>query len=220
MWPTSTTRRRADRVRSWRRHEAGLTLVELLVSLVVLASVTTGTLLMWQRAHIRAVSTSVARLTKLYIHQARMRAIHDGVNHFVVLDPENKRLEIHADVGTTAGSFDDDDELVASTELSDVVALTLPTEPDPLTSPLDATNVTQAWSLPAPDTSARWGPDLRGVMATPRGLIASAEASPTTISTGVIVFSTRDDVTSAVGIRGLEGSVRSYELLAGAWKEL
>ena len=209
----------AERLRR-RRLCAGFTVVELLVTLFILGTVTTSLVVMWQRTRTRAVATSAARMTKLFIHQARMRSIFEGVNHFVVLDPEGRHLEIYADTGATAGSFDDDDERLASTELSESVGLVLPTDPVSIASPLDASSVTEAWSLPEPDDAARWGTALRGVMTTPRGLITSAEATPTPITAGLIVFSTRDNVTSAVGIRGLEGFVGSYELNAGAWKAL
>jgi len=174
---------------------------------------------MWHKTLARSRATSAARQLKLYIHQARMKSIHQGVNHFVVLDPDNATVEVFEDTGTTIGSFDDGDRRVSLSGLASEALLNLPSNPSPMISPLDSTTVGSAWSLPLPDSSARWGTALRGVMTTPTGLVDSAESTPVPISSGLMVFTTRG-VTSAVGIRGMEGSVRTYEWFEGAWREI
>jgi hypothetical protein len=194
-------------------------MVELLTTVTILGLIAVASGLAWKAAAQRSRATSAARTLKLYIHQARMKAIHQGVNHFVVLDPDNMRVEVFEDTGSTVGSFDSDDPRVSQSGLDTGIELSLPAGTASLTSPLDASTVTDGWDLPLPDTGARWGSSLRGVMTTPTGLVTSAESTPAPITAGLVVFSTRD-VTTAVGIRGLEGSVRSYELRDGTWREI
>ena len=59
-----------------------------------------------------------------------------------------------------------------------------------------------------------------GPCMTPTGLVQSAEPTPTTIGTGVIVFSDAQNNTSAVTIRGREGGVRSFHYYNAKWKEM
>jgi len=213
--------RSGDR-RSRQNHHSssGLSLVELLVVVALIGMVVLGAGITWQRSRGRAEAKAAARLTKVLLYQARMSSIYEGVNHFVVVDPDNKRIEVYADTGATPGSFDADDPRVAATHFNAGVALSLPAEPASLTSPLDATALTSAWSLPEPDSDARWGSNLKGVMTTPTGRVQSAESTPATIGAGIIVFSTGQNDTAAVGIRGGEGSIRSFELFKGQWKGL
>ena len=193
---------------------AELLTVVALMGIIAIASATA-----WRATAARARATATARVLKLYIHQARMKSIHQGVNHFVVVDPVNGTLDIYEDTGTTVGSFDNDDPRVNRRGIEQTTKLGLPPNTASLVSPLDSTTVTSGWSIPLPDQAARWGTTLRGVMTTPTGLIQSAEATPSSIASGLVVFSTQD-TTTAVGIRGLEGSVRSYELRDGKWREI
>lgn len=199
--------------------QKGFSLPELLTVVAILGLIATAGGLGWKQAAARSRATASARVLKLYLHQARMKSIHQGVNHFVVVDPVNGRLEIYEDTGTTISSFDDDDPRVSLNELGSGTALSLPPGTGSIVSPLDSTTISSGWALPLPDQSARWGTTLRGVMTTPTGLIQSAESSPASIASGLIVFST-NYTTTAVGIRGLEGSVRSYELHDGTWREI
>jgi len=201
------------------RGQAGFSIAELLTVLLIMGLIVVSGGVMWQKSLARSRATAAARQMKLYIHQARMKSIHQGVNHFIVLDSGNGTVEVFEDTGTTVGSFDAADLRVSRSSLGTQAALILPPEPSPMISPLDSTTVGSAWALPMPDQSARWGTTLRGVMATPTGLIDSAEATPVPISSGLMVFTTMG-VTSAVGIRGLEGSVRTYEWFEGAWREI
>jgi prepilin-type N-terminal cleavage/methylation domain-containing protein len=201
------------------RGQAGFSMAELLTVVAIMGFIAVASAVAWKQTAARSRATATARTLKLYLHQARMKSIHQGVNHFVVVDPVNGTLDIFEDTGTTVGSFDDDDPRVARRAIGAGTELGLPAGISSLTNPLDSTSVTSGWDLPLPDSSARWGSTLRGVMTTPTGLIQSAEATPESIGTGLVVFSTQD-TTTAVGIRGLEGSVRSYELFDGKWREI
>ena len=194
-------------------------MVELLTVVALMGIIAIASATAWRATAARARATATARVLKLYIHQARMKSIHQGVNHFVVVDPVNGTLDIYEDTGTTVGSFDDADPRVNRRGIEQATQLGLPPATASLTSPLDSTTITSGWSIPLPDQTARWGTTLRGVMTTPTGLIESAESTPAPIASGLVVFSTRD-TTTAVGIRGLEGSVRSYELRDGKWREI
>jgi len=198
--------------------DRGYSLVELLVILAIAGIALAAVTVYWNKSYERTRTKSAARVAKIFIHKARMNSIYEGVNHFVVLDPENRRLEIYADRGSTVAEFDDADVRVAVTQLES--RMRLPGQPTNLSSPLDATVLSEAWTLPAPDTKARWGSKLMGMMTTPTGLLQSAEATPTTIGTGVIVFSDEQNHTAAVSIRGREGAVRSFEYREDHWEEL
>ena len=199
--------------------QAGFSLSELLTVVAIMGFIAMASALAWQKTAARSRATSTARTLKLYLHQARMKSIHQGVNHFVVVDPVNGTLNIFEDTGTTVGSFDNADPRVNHMGMGPATVLGLPEGTASLTSPLDSTTVNNGWALPLPDSTARWGSTLRGVMTTPTGLIQSAESSPASIGRGLVVFSTKD-TTTAVGIRGLEGSVRSYEFYDGKWREI
>jgi len=201
------------------RGQAGFSLAELLTVVAILGMIAMASSIAWQKAAARSKATATARILKLYLHQARMKSIHQGVNHFVVVDPVNRTLEIYEDTGTTVSSFDANDRRVSRNQIGEATTLSLPAGMASLVNPLDATTVSDGWGLPLPDQSARWGTTLRGVMTTPTGLFQSAEASPSSIASGLIVFSTKDNAT-AVSIRGLEGSVRSFELYEGTWREI
>jgi len=194
-------------------------LIELLTVVAILGLIAMASGISWQKAAARAEATATARTLKLYLHQARMKSIHQGVNHFVVVDPVNGRLEIFEDTGTTVGSFDANDARVNLSNIGEGTLLSLPEGAASVVSPMDTSTVSDEWDLPLPDQSARWGTTLRGLMTTPTGLFQSAEASPASIASGLIIFSSRT-TTTAVGIRGLEGMVRSYELYDGKWREI
>ena len=213
-----TTRRDGPRARAQRPR--GFSLIELLVVIAFMGLALAVAFIAWQNSRGRAEAKAAARLTKVFIHKARMNSIYQGVNHFVVVDSENKRIEIYADTGTTPAVFDNADPRVAATNLSTTVTLSLPSEPTSLSSPLDSTTLSSAWTIPAPDSSARWGSELLGLMTTPTGLLKSAQSTPTTIGAGIIVFTDVQNHTSAVGIRGREGTVRSFEYFNDQWKEL
>ena len=61
---------------------------------------------------------------------------------------------------------------------------------------------------------------MLGLMATPTGLLQSAETTPITIDTGVIVLSDGRNNTAAVGIRGLVDMVEAFEFHNGRWRLL
>ncbi|RMG48260.1 MAG: prepilin-type N-terminal cleavage/methylation domain-containing protein [Acidobacteria bacterium] len=203
-----------------RRAERGYTLAEVVMVVALIALMTTISLFGWQTIRQRSHMTAASRLTRSFIYEARMMSIYRGVNHFVVIDQNGGTIRIHEDSGSVPGSFDDGDKQVTAAELPAGVKIELPVDPAELPSPLDGSILTDAWSLPQPDPTARWGSDLKGLMTTPTGLIESAEDSPSVVGNGVIVFSDRFDNVSAVGIRGATGSVRAFEYVDGAWKEL
>ena len=125
------------------------------------------------------------------------------------------------DSSAPIGSFDAGDKLVSREQWPGSVLMVLPASPSPLADPITTGNVTDAWSVPLPDTGAAWGTDLRGVMTTPQGLIMSAEATPVVIGLGVIVFHDDPSGTVAVGVDGRAGSVRIFRLnFESAWVQL
>ena len=117
------------------RPQAGFSLAELLTVIMIMGLIAVSGGVMWQKSLARSRATSAARQMKLYIHQARMKSIHQGVNHFVVLDPGNSTVEVFEDTGTTVGSFDNGDRRVSLSGLGSEPMLSLPSDPSPMTSP-------------------------------------------------------------------------------------
>ena len=202
------------------RGQAGFGLAEILIVVTIVGLIATLSVMAWRQAAARAQATATARVLKLYLHQARMKSIHQGVNHFVVVDPVSERLEIYEDTGTTVGSFDNDDPRVSVNPLGIGTTLGLPEGASTLTSPVDATTVSNGWAMPLPDQSARWGTTLRGVMLTPLGRISSAEAAPQPIGQGTLVFFDGNAGTVAVGIDGRAGVAFSFRLEDGSWRRI
>ena len=64
----------------------------------------------------------------------------------------------------------------------------------------------------------RWGTTLKGFMATPNGVLYTAEATPAVLSTGVMVFSDTTGQTASVGVRGQMGSIKAYRYDGASWK--
>lgn len=162
-----------------------------------------------------------ARVVQGYLTQARMFAAHRATNHFLVIDPSERSVAIYEDNGSTKGKFDSGDKLVRGESWPSSISLALPlfqsSVPDPLGG---STSLTSAWSLPLPDSTARWGSTLTGLMATPTGRIQSAESTPQTISSGAMIFSDNSGQAFAVGVRGQLGNVTSYQMLGSTWKDL
>jgi len=201
------------------RDEHGASLAGLLVVVALIALVVTfgaGSLAGYRSRTGLASTVQVAR-TALY--QARMLSVYRGARHFLVLDPLRRTIEIYEDSSAPVASFDAGDALVTRTSWSPAVDLDLPGAGS-LTDPLVGASVTDAWELPRPDSSARWGGTLLGVMTTPQGRISSAAATPQTIGIGTVVFHDGKSGTAALAIDGRSGFVAAYRWRAGAWEPL
>jgi type II secretory pathway pseudopilin PulG len=198
----------------------GFTAAEILavVAMVSLALLAAGSALTNLRRKTEINTT--ARLVKSYVVRARMLSVYRGVNHFVVLDPTRKTISIYRDSSAPLGRFDSQDVKVSTEPLPDTFALNLPTNPSPLPNPLGGLPLTDPWSLPIPESAGAWGSTLRGFMTTSAGMIQSAETTPHTIVSGVMVFSDRQGQTSSLALRGQMGIVRTFQLLPAGWKEL
>lgn len=200
--------------------ERGFSAAELLVVLGLLSLVVLVSSAAWSTFRRKAEVGQTARAVKTYLYRARMLSVYQGVRHFVVIDPNAKRVEIYRDSAAPLGKFNSGDVRIASEPLPSGCSLAMPASPSTLPNPLGGTDVSNAWSLPVPDSSAAWGAALRGVMTTTAGTIQSGESTPQTILSGVMVFTDGQGQTAAVGVRGQAGSVRAFELLPSGWKEL
>jgi type II secretory pathway pseudopilin PulG len=198
----------------------GFSVVEILAVLAMLSLVILAASAAWNSFRRKVESDSSARLVKSYVYRARMLAVYRGANHFVVLDPARKTIAIFRDSSAPLGRFDPGDVRVGGESLPPTFSLNLPSTPIPLPNPLGGLPLTDAWSLPLPETGGAWGGSLRGFMTTSAGMIQSGETSPQTIVSGVMVFSDRQGVTSSLALRGQMGIVRAFELLPSGWKEL
>jgi prepilin-type N-terminal cleavage/methylation domain-containing protein len=200
--------------------QQGFSLVELSVTVALLGILMSVALLDWQGIMRRSNLASSTQVIQASVQRARLLSIFRGLNHFVVLDPDNRTVEIFEDSSAPINSFDNGDIRLEVEQWSGSVAMTLPGEPSPLTDPLGGGTITNAWSLPVPDASARWGSDLRGVMTTPRGRIMSAEATPQVIGLGQIVLNDSIGGAAVVAVDGSAGAVRGFVLVKSSWKQL
>ncbi len=198
----------------------GVTITEMLVLTAILGIVLLTGMAGWQTYRRKTDISSAARTLKTTIHKARMLSVYRRVNYFVVINPAANTVAIHEDSHAPVGKFDSGDPRISFEALPSSVRMQLPAQPSPLANPLGGSALSDAWSLPLPDTSAAWGSGLRGVMTVPSGRVQSGEATPATIASGVVVFSDNTGRTSSVGLRGQAGSVRAFELLDSGWKEL
>lgn len=198
----------------------GFSAAELLAVVAMLSLAVLAVTAAWNSFRRTAESDSSARLVKNYVYRARMLSVYRGVNHFVVLDPAKKTIAIFRDSSAPQGRFDPGDVRVVEESLPSTFSLNLPPTPSPLPSPLGGLPLTDAWSLPLPESGGAWGGSLRGFMTTASGMIQSGESSPQTIVSGVMVFSDRQGATSSLALRGQMGIARAFQLLPSGWKEL
>ena len=196
---------------------SGYSLVELLIVLGILSLILGTGASAWFSTRRGPDSIMAARTINRYLTQARMLAVYRARNHFLVLNPTTRTIEIYADSGTTASKFDNGDALVRAEHWPESVSIALPPSVSSVPNPLGGSALTAGWSLPAPDSTARWGSALLGVMATPSGRIQSAESTPATIAAGVMVLSDNFGSTTSVGVRGQFGTVQSFQLLDSGW---
>jgi type II secretory pathway pseudopilin PulG len=204
------------------KHEEarGFSAAEILAVVAMLSLAVLAASAAWNNLRRKTEIDSSARLVKSYVYRARMLSVYRGVNHFVVLDPAQKTISIFRDSSSPVGRFDPGDVRVGSEALPATFSLNLPSTPSPLPNPLGGLPLTDAWSLPLPESGGAWGGSLRGFMTTSSGMILSGETSPQTIVSGVLVFSDRQGVTSSLALRGQMGIVRAFQLLPSGWKEL
>jgi prepilin-type N-terminal cleavage/methylation domain-containing protein len=215
---------RADRVRRGApgfrsRSGRGYSLAELLVVVAIAALVILSSAAAWSTFRRRAEIGQTARVMKSFLYRARMLAVYQGVDHFIVIDPQSNRLEIWRDSSAPKGKLDSGDVRVAWEPIPQGSVLALPAAPSPLANPLGVGEITNAWSLPLPESGGAWA-NRRGLMATTSGTFQSVEATPQTITSGVMVFTDRNGQTSSIAVRGQAGSVRAFEMLSSGWKEL
>ena len=202
------------------RSAAGYTLVELLIVIGILGLVTAISASVWIKSREQSECTQAARIVKSFLVEARMLSVYKVRHHFVVFNPASKTLALYADTAAPLGVFTTADTRLRQEALPPRAALSLPAAPSPLTSPLDAGTISDAWGIALPDTSGAWGTDLRGVRAVPTGQIQTVEATPQNINAGTIVLSDNQGNAVALGVRGQMGSIRSFKLVNSAWIEL
>jgi type II secretory pathway pseudopilin PulG len=204
-----------------RRRSRGASIAELLIVLLFIGLIVTVTVAAWQNTARSSEAQAAAKLVQGYLNQTRMYAVYRATNHFLVIDPTQRTVSIYEDSGTTTAKFDSADTLVRKESWPASVSLALPPSSSSVADPLGGTtSLTSAWSLPFPDTTARWGTSLTGLMAIPTGRIQSGESTPQTISSGAMIFSDNTSQAAAVGVRGQFGATSAYQLLGATWKAL
>lgn len=200
------------------RGDKGFTLPEILVVLLLVGLAATFSIAAFSTFLRRSEVMMAARLSQKYVYQARMLAVYRGVYHFVVLDPTAQTIGLYEDSSSPFQRFDAGDTKVDLEPWPTSVSLAFPSGASTLPNPNGGAALSSAWSLPLPDSTARWGTTLRGVMTTPNGVIKSAESTPAVISSGAMVFADGTGQTTSVGIRGQMGSAKSYRYDGSAWK--
>jgi len=193
-------------------------LAELLVVVALLGLSALLTTAAWQKYR-RASSLTVTAQTFLRgVAQARLRAIYQNRNHFVVLNMNEGTLTIVEDSGANVGVYESDDRVITRTLLEPGVELAMPTSTLP--HPLGSGTITKAWTMPSPQSGTQWG-DAVGLMASPDGRLVSVNATPEVIGFGAAVFREEHaDRTVSVGIEGRSGTVKAFRLDGSKWVAL
>jgi type II secretory pathway pseudopilin PulG len=200
--------------------EGGSTLPELLLVLAMIGLAASLGAAAWSSFMKKSEVMSAARISQKYFYEARMLSVYRGIYHFVVINPTAKTIGVYADSSSPFQQFDAGDTKVDEEPWPVSITMALPSGVTSMPNPLGGTAISSACTIPDPDSSARWGTTLKGVMATPNGVINSAAATPATVNTGVIVFSDATGQTTSVGIRGQMGAVKSYRYDGTAWQVL
>lgn len=198
----------------------GYSMIELLVVVAIVAIATLVANAAWRNYQRRASILGQARTVASTVQRARMLSITRGASHFVVFNPTDHTIKIFADSNSPVGVFDSGDPMVVQQRLAPNIRLGLPPTPSPLPSPVDGTTITDGWAMPVPDPTSFWGATRRGFAISPTGRIRSAEATPTVIENGAMIFKDTTETTVAVGVRGQFGIVKTYRLFNGNWKAL
>ena len=203
------------------RASRGASAPELLLVLLFIGLIVTVAVAAWKNTSRAGEAQATARTVAGFLNQTRMFAVYRAMNHFLVIDPDQRSVSIFEDNGTTKGKFDNADTRVRRETWPSSVRLAMPAAFSSLPDPLGGgTSLTSAWSLPLPDSTARWGTTLTGLMVVPNGRIQSAESSPQTISSGAMIFSDNSSQIASVGVRGQFGAVIGYQRINSAWKDL
>lgn len=204
--------------RSAARLEAGFSLIELLAVLAMLGIAAGVSVAAWSTFMKKSEVMQAARLSQKYSYQARMLAVYRNVYHFVVIDPANRKIGLYEDSSSPFQKFDSGDAKVDEEPWPVSVSMALPSGVSSLPNPLGGSAVTTGCTIADPDSSMRWGTTLKGFMATPNGVINTAQASPAVIGSGVMVFSDSTGQVTSIGIRGATGAIKSYRYDGTVWK--
>ena len=199
--------------------ERGYSLVELLIVVAIIGIASMLAMAGWQQYRRRAQIRTSVRSVAMAVHLARTLAIARGITHFVTIDPQTQLIETFADMSAPSGVFDIGDKLVDRRILPRDVVLQLPPAMAAMPNPLGSGTIASASTIPNPDPSTRWGTAKKGFAVTPTGRFVSAEASPQTLESGVLVFSDRSGTAAAVGVRGQFGAVYAFNWMNG-WKRI
>lgn len=198
--------------------QRGVTLTELLLVVALLGISAVMTAGVWQRYKRSTSLAATAQVFQRTVAQARLRAIYNNINHFIVLDMAGNSLTIVEDTGANVGVYEADDRVLTRQILESTVELSMPV--GTLPHPLGSGTVTQAWTLPLPVSGTEWG-DSVGLMCNPEGRLMSVAATPEVIGFGAVVFNDpHADAAVGVGVEGRSGTIRTYRLSNGAWSEM
>ena len=194
---------------------SGYTMAELVVTMTVASLLMATATFAWSSYQRKTSLTASVHTTKLALNQARLQAIFQNVNHFVVFDPDEHEVKIYRDDNSPLGELDDGDSQYSTTKWSPGVELGLPSNSTSISSPLDGETLTEGWSVPGSVDDD----NVMAVMFDPLGKIRSNDETSTVIDLGTIVFSdtSEDSKSASISIQGQSGSINTYKLEDSLW---
>ncbi len=204
------------------RDQSGYSAAELLVTVAIVglvAALTTGA---WQQYRRSTGLSTTATTMKRVMNQARLQAIYQNKNFFVLLNARERTISIYEDDSVPAGTFDTGDTLLQQEQLPNTIGLGFPNGASSMPSPLGGGTVTTPFTVPAAGAGTGLPKWTIAVMATPRGQFMSTEDTSTLIGFAAMVFNDQyaHDGAISIGLEGRSGTVRAYRYNGHAWSEL
>jgi len=146
---------------------------------------------------------------RMALHQARLQAIFQNINHFVVVDPAEHQVRIYRDDDAPLGAFNDGDSLYATTNWSPAIELLPPASTASMPHPLGGASLDEGWT----------DDNVIALMLSPVGKIMNTEDTPQIVDVAVIIFNdTRGDNGSAcISAQGQSGLLGRHKLKESTW---
>jgi prepilin-type N-terminal cleavage/methylation domain-containing protein len=191
------------------RNASGFSLAEVVVTLALAGLLMATTSFAWASYQRKTSLVASVNAMRMALHQARLQAIFQNINHFVVVDPDEHQIRIYKDDDAPLGEFDDGDSLYSTTNWSPVIELMPPASTGSMPHPLGGASLDEGWT----------DDDVIALMLNPMGKIMNTEATPQIVDVAVIIFNDArgDNGTACISAQGQSGLLSRHKLKESTW---